>query len=450
MILSENYENIPEMYGIPMAQQDAVSPLDLECMICMDLVPSNKAYALSNCQHFYCNTCWGFYLKGKLEEGPRSILTTCPNPKCNSLCLIDTFEKFVSRELFARYLKFSYEYYIDENSYTKWCPAPNCDGCIRANKNDILTPVECLCEFRFCFVCNDYEIGDHAPAGCDDMELWLQKESDESENLTWMQANTKRCPKCKSHIEKNGGCMHMTCRKCRHEFCWLCFGNWKGHSACNKSETVLLEEKQAKEAANELEHYMFYYHRYESHKKAMKLASEQHRRSEERQHRLMTLFGVRSQDLNFLKDASKQLVLNRNMLSSSYVYGFYLSEKRVRSQEKALFEYLQECLEQHTDRLHENYEFPIEESSYENYIEWKGNVTNLTRVSATFLQNFIEGVIANNLVVPDGKYMTEEERFYSEQLHTLEEMGFDRSLTLPMLEQYDGSVESVVTILLGQ
>lgn len=26
----------------------------------------------------------------------------------------------------------------------------------------------------------------------------------------------------------------MTCRKCSHEFCWLCFGNWKGHGVgCN-------------------------------------------------------------------------------------------------------------------------------------------------------------------------------------------------------------------------
>ena len=38
----------------------------------------------------------------------------------------------------------------------------------------------------------------------------------------WMAANTKKCPRCSTAIEKDEGCNHMSCRKCRHEFCWIC------------------------------------------------------------------------------------------------------------------------------------------------------------------------------------------------------------------------------------
>ena len=40
---------------------------------------------------------------------------------------------------------------------------------------------------------------------------------------------TKQCPKCKIPISKNGGCKHMSCRKCGNEFCWSCLEKWHLH-----------------------------------------------------------------------------------------------------------------------------------------------------------------------------------------------------------------------------
>jgi hypothetical protein len=38
----------------------------------------------------------------------------------------------------------------------------------------------------------------------------------------WITKHTKPCPQCRTAIEKNLGCNHMTCKKCGYEWCWLC------------------------------------------------------------------------------------------------------------------------------------------------------------------------------------------------------------------------------------
>ena len=84
-----------------------------------------------------------------------------------------------------------------------------------------------------------------AQVDCATVNMWLRKNSAESENANWILANTKPCPKCKRPIEKAQGCMHMVCSQCRSEFCWLCLGNWADHGertggyySCNRYTCV--------------------------------------------------------------------------------------------------------------------------------------------------------------------------------------------------------------------
>lgn len=89
----------------------------------------------------------------------------------------------------------------------RWCPAP---GCIYLAKNSSLMKIEikCKCGHLFCFGCGAES---HSPASCEVIKKWDLKNSAESENLSWIMANTKPCPKCSRSIEKNQGCNHMTC-----------------------------------------------------------------------------------------------------------------------------------------------------------------------------------------------------------------------------------------------
>lgn len=58
------------------------------------------------------------------------------------------------------------------------------------------------------------------------LRRWLPSASDVAEDLQFAlwrwERDAQRCPGCKIGIEKNGGCQHMTCRGCRHEFWWCC------------------------------------------------------------------------------------------------------------------------------------------------------------------------------------------------------------------------------------
>ena len=56
----------------------------------------------------------------------------------------------------------------------------------------------------------------------------LEARGDSTSNASWIARNTKKCPgaDCGVAVEKGNGCFHMTCGKCRFEFCWECLAPW--------------------------------------------------------------------------------------------------------------------------------------------------------------------------------------------------------------------------------
>ncbi len=66
-----------------------------------------------------------------------------------------------------------------------------------------------------------------------------------SANYLWLVTNSKKCPNlnCNAPIQKNEGCNHVKCYKCKYDFCWICLESWKKHSSvtggyfqCNRYE----------------------------------------------------------------------------------------------------------------------------------------------------------------------------------------------------------------------
>jgi len=256
------------------------------------------------------------------------------------------------------------------------------------------------CGNTYCFNCSDPEIGDHRPCVCELARKWMEKATDEQENITWLTANTKRCPKCHAAIEKNGGCMHMTCQKqsggCGYEFCWLCRGPWSEHGSatggyyqCNKYATSAAkkEDDAAEKSRKELEHYMFYYHRFDAHRMACKTAMTQKKKLEERRDEIIRYFHVQAVDTLFMNDTIDALIQFRRALQYSYAYGYYIKRD---SPQLALFQFSQENLEKYTNHLADQFEMRV--NRIPDFYKWKEDIINYTRMTTKFLVNFSRGV----------------------------------------------------------
>ena len=341
-----------------------------KCLLCLEIVQD----CLAMCSgHWGCEPCWVAYLINKAEDGRAALEAHCPGIKCNVPLHFSLFPKLISDpDLLERYRRFRVQSIVDDGVDYKWCP--NTEGCKLAIKaSDRLNPpllARCTCGFSSCWRCSRES---HEPASCLESDLWERKNSSESENVTWILAHTKKCPKCGKPIEKNQGCNHMHCPSqsggCGFHFCWTCLKNWEAHGgdpySCNIYRTtdvpteIRTAEQTREQAKNELNRYMFFFERFTGHQKAKAIAVKELNDLENKVQRIHDHFGFNVDELQFLKEAMIQILDCRRVLKWTYVFGYYLADT---APSKPLFEYLQKNLEQFTDRLHEYIEKDLDQS----------------------------------------------------------------------------------------
>ncbi|KAM9277058.1 E3 ubiquitin-protein ligase ARIH2 isoform 2-T2 [Morus bassanus] len=161
------------------------------------------------------------------------------------------------------------------------------------------------------------------------------------------------CPKCNICIEKNGGCNHMQCSKCKHDFCWMCLGDWKTHGSeyyeCSryKENPDIVNQSQQAQAREALKKYLFYFERWENHNKSLQLEAQTYQRIQEKiQERVMNNLGTWI-DWQYLQNAAKLLAKCRYTLQYTYPYAYYMES----GPRKKLFEYQQAQLEAEIENL---------------------------------------------------------------------------------------------------
>lgn len=232
--------------------------------------------------------------------------------------------------------------------------------------------------------------------------MWKRKCSDESETSHWLGANTKDCPKCRVAVEKNGGCMHMTCRQCGYEWCWLCTKIWKGHDdfySCSRYEKAskkntdkkgkkgkkaklqaLEEEREQKRKA--LERYLNYYQKYLEYEAASKKAPELLERANQKMESLQSEQSTLA-EVKFIEKAARVLSSCHVVLRNSFIYSYYLEDES--STQKQLFLFLQSELEKTASALATSLEAA-------NILKRRTEVVDLTVLAQTKRENLINSV----------------------------------------------------------
>ncbi|XP_055829725.1 probable E3 ubiquitin-protein ligase ARI8 [Solanum dulcamara] len=379
---------------------------ELTCGICFDVYPRKEISAVA-CGHPFCLTCWQGYISTAITDGPGCLMLRCPDPSCSAAIGLDMINKLANDDDKKKYNRYFIRSFVEDNRKTKWCPAPGCDYAVDFIVGSGSYDVTCGCSYSFCWNCTEET---HRPVDCGTVSKWILKNSAESENMNWILANSKPCPKCKRPIEKNQGCMHITCTPpCKFEFCWLCLGPWTDHGertggfyACNRYESAKQEgvfdesEKRREMAKNSLERYTHYYERW-----ATNQSSRQKALSDLQQMQTVHLEKLSDKQcqpesqLKFIIEAWLQIVECRRVLKWTYAYGYYLPEHE--HAKRQFFEYLQGEAESGLERLHQCAEKELQgyldaQGPSKEFNEFRTKLAGLTSVTRNYFENLVRAL----------------------------------------------------------
>lgn len=399
-------ERVRKVVGFPEKRIEMPSDRELTCGICFESCP-HASMSAAACGHPFCSACWGGYISTAINDGPGCLMLRCPDPSCAAAVgqdMINSLANEEDKEKYGRYLRRSY---IEDNRKTKWCPAPGCEYAVEFVVGSGSYDVNCNCSYGFCWNCTEEA---HRPVDCATVSKWILKNSAESENMNWILANSKPCPKCKRPIEKNQGCMHITCTPpCKFEFCWLCLGSWSEHGertggfyACNRYEAARQEgaydesERRREMAKNSLERYTHYYERWAAnqssrHKALGDLQSLQNDKLE----KLSDIQSQPESQLKFIIEAWLQIVECRRVLKWTYAYGYYLPEPE--HAKRQFFEYLQGEAESGLERLHQCAENELQifleaDSPSKDFNDFRTKLAGLTSVTRNYFENLVRAL----------------------------------------------------------
>lgn len=196
-------------------------PHNFSCLICMEDQPVDNSVDLK-CNHSICRTCIRGHICSKIEEHRFPVL--CP------VCMTEKNNR--QPEAISGLLV--QQIGVDERQYAIWEEMElsqlsvllHCRKCQRSvpvdkQEHDESHMLVCPlpdCNHIWCKACQQSFVIGGPPHSCDG--------TSELDHLM-KQRGWKYCPNCKTPVQRDGGCSHMTCISpaCNTHFCYVCGKN---------------------------------------------------------------------------------------------------------------------------------------------------------------------------------------------------------------------------------
>lgn len=209
------------------------------CAVCLDehVLCCDELRELNLCKHRCCPDALRRWLLVQVSEGATFDTLKCPVGAC-AVAEADLLAALGGNDL-AQLQQQSLELTLSMMPDFVWCPRCPSGGLVPEGAS--CSDAQCArCKFHFCVRCKRGWAA-HEGMSCNQFVA-----SGGLAASTWLEKHTRACPKCSVAIELVSGCSHMTCRLCKHNFCWLCLGDYKSGNYNMNPAQVMRNAERAK------------------------------------------------------------------------------------------------------------------------------------------------------------------------------------------------------------
>lgn len=227
-------------------EEALIEATKIECPLCLDKKMPDKFHSMngcntvdntiSGCEYRFCTECLLQHIAVRLDEGSTRELT-CPNIQCGKKMHQTDVQAVTqnNKDLYDRFDAIRLKEYLADNPRAKHCQTPDCSFSFILEEDAERRIIECICNRKYCSHCLfNHKLKITCEQAKEERELTQDPERAQTATQKWLAENTKQCPQCKTPIQKNMGCNHMTCKKCTHEFCWTCLATY-GTTRCGNN-----------------------------------------------------------------------------------------------------------------------------------------------------------------------------------------------------------------------